>query len=159
MRLVQKKTVAQNAPRTPADGVVPRLWLEMLRDLRGKPIKTVRDFYRHLAGLEYPSRARATANPAGSPGGAAPSPSSTPSAVISRCENKVGHFKAAPPPHLSHIEQSAVPEGSWLPCAPSRRRKVAFRKRRSSNQEVRFGAGSEHKTRSTETGPFAIQRW
>jgi Transposase Tn5 dimerisation domain len=51
VRLVQLKTVARNAPETPADRVVPKLWLEMLRALRGKPILTVRDFYRHLAGL------------------------------------------------------------------------------------------------------------
>jgi hypothetical protein len=51
VRLVQLKTVAQNAPETPADRVVPKLWLEMLRSLRNKPIATVRDFYRQLAGL------------------------------------------------------------------------------------------------------------
>lgn len=51
VRLVQLKTVAKNAPDTPADRVVPLSWLKMLRALRKKPILTVRDFYRHLAGL------------------------------------------------------------------------------------------------------------
>lgn len=51
VRLVQLKTLARTAPQTPADRVVPRVWLEMLRSLRHKPILTVRDFYRHLAGL------------------------------------------------------------------------------------------------------------
>lgn len=51
VRLVQLKTLARTAPHTPADRVVPRVWLDMLRALRHKPIATVRDFYRHLAGL------------------------------------------------------------------------------------------------------------
>jgi hypothetical protein len=51
VRLVQLKTVARNAPETRADRVVPKLWLDMLRSLRSKPIVTVRDFYHHLAGL------------------------------------------------------------------------------------------------------------
>ena len=51
VRLVQLKTMARTAPQTPADRVVPGIWLEMLRALRAKPIITVRDFYRHLAGL------------------------------------------------------------------------------------------------------------
>jgi hypothetical protein len=51
VRLVQLKTLARTAPQTPADHVVPRVWLDMLRSLRKKPIATVRDFYRHLAGL------------------------------------------------------------------------------------------------------------
>lgn len=51
VRLVQLKTLARTAPHTPADRVVPRVWLDMLRALRRKPIATVRDFYRHLAGL------------------------------------------------------------------------------------------------------------
>jgi len=51
VRLVQLKTVAQVAPDTPAERVVPRVWLEMLRALRKRPIVSVRDFYRHLAGL------------------------------------------------------------------------------------------------------------
>ena len=51
VRLVQLKTLARTAPQTPADHVVPRVWLVMLRSLRHRPIQTVRDFYHHLAGL------------------------------------------------------------------------------------------------------------
>ena len=51
VRLVQLKTLARTAPHTPADRVVPRVWLELLRSLRRKPILTVSEFYRHLAGL------------------------------------------------------------------------------------------------------------
>ena len=38
-------------PNTPAEHVIPKVWLDVLRALRQKPIHTVRDFYRHLAGL------------------------------------------------------------------------------------------------------------
>jgi hypothetical protein len=31
--------------------VIPQIWLDMLQHLRQRPISTVRDFYRHLAGL------------------------------------------------------------------------------------------------------------
>jgi hypothetical protein len=51
VRLVQLKTVARSQPNVKADKVVPTLWLKVLRALRKKPIETVRDFYRHLAGL------------------------------------------------------------------------------------------------------------
>jgi Transposase DNA-binding/Transposase DDE domain len=51
VRLVQLKTIAQTAPQTPARHVIPRIWLDMLQHLRQRPISTVRDFYRHLAGL------------------------------------------------------------------------------------------------------------
>ncbi len=51
VRLVQLKTIAQSAPQTPAARVIPRLWLEMLQVLRKRAIVTIRDFYRHLAGL------------------------------------------------------------------------------------------------------------
>lgn len=51
VRLVQLKTVARTAPETPAEGLVPKAWLEMLSALRKRPIQTVREFYRHLAGL------------------------------------------------------------------------------------------------------------
>lgn len=51
VRLVQLKTVARTAPETPAEGLVPKAWLEMLAALRKRPIVTVREFYRHLAGL------------------------------------------------------------------------------------------------------------
>ncbi len=51
VRLVQLKTLARLAPNTPAERVVPRVWLEMLQALRKKTMISVRDFYRHLAGL------------------------------------------------------------------------------------------------------------
>jgi Transposase DNA-binding/Transposase Tn5 dimerisation domain len=51
VRLVQLKTVARSQPDLKAEHVIPRMWLRMLRALRKAPIKTVRDFYRHLAGL------------------------------------------------------------------------------------------------------------
>ena len=51
VRLVQLKTVARTHPDAPATQVIPPVWLRMLRALREKPITTVRDFYRHLAGL------------------------------------------------------------------------------------------------------------
>ena len=51
VRLVKLKTIARTAPETPAEGTVPRRWLIVLRSLRRKPITTVRDFFRHLAGL------------------------------------------------------------------------------------------------------------
>lgn len=52
VRLVQLKTIARDEPDRPAEQVVPRAWLEMLRVLRKRPqIWTVRDFFRHLAGL------------------------------------------------------------------------------------------------------------
>jgi hypothetical protein len=51
VRLLQMKSVACRQPELPAEKVVPREWLEMLRALRQRPIRTVRDFFRHLAGL------------------------------------------------------------------------------------------------------------
>lgn len=52
VRLVQLKTLARAQPDLPAENVVPRKWLEMLRVLRKRPqIRTVREFFRHLAGL------------------------------------------------------------------------------------------------------------
>jgi len=51
VRLVQLKTLARTAPQTPAERGVPRVWLDMLRALRKTSIVSVRDFYRHLAGL------------------------------------------------------------------------------------------------------------
>lgn len=52
VRLVQMKTVARGEPDQPAEQVVPRVWLEMLRVLRNRPhIRTIREFFRHLAGL------------------------------------------------------------------------------------------------------------
>lgn len=52
VRLVQLKTLARAQPDLPAEHVVPRQWLMMLRALRKRPqIQTIRDFFRHLAGL------------------------------------------------------------------------------------------------------------
>jgi hypothetical protein len=52
VRLVQLKTLARAQPDLPAEDVVPRAWLRMLRALRKRPqIHTVREFFRHLAGL------------------------------------------------------------------------------------------------------------
>ena len=51
VRLLQMKSVARQHPDLPAERIVPLAWLQMLRALRGRPIHTVRDFFRHLAGL------------------------------------------------------------------------------------------------------------
>jgi Transposase DNA-binding/Transposase DDE domain len=51
VRLLQLKTVATTTPDLPADRVVPRIWLTMLGALRQRKLTTVRDFFRHLAGL------------------------------------------------------------------------------------------------------------
>ena len=52
VRLVQLKTLARAQPDLPAEQVVPRQWLLMLRALRQRPqIQTLRDFFHHLAGL------------------------------------------------------------------------------------------------------------
>ena len=51
IRLVQLKTLARSQPNAEAEKTVPTVWLKVLRALRKKPIETVRDFYRHLAGL------------------------------------------------------------------------------------------------------------
>jgi hypothetical protein len=52
VRLVQMKTIARAEPNRPAEQVVPRAWLQMLRALRKRPqIRTIREFFRHLAGL------------------------------------------------------------------------------------------------------------
>lgn len=52
VRLVQLKTVATAQPELPAVRLVPEVWLTALREMRrGKKILTVRDFFRHLAGL------------------------------------------------------------------------------------------------------------
>ena len=50
VRLVQRKTLAQSAPQTPAEHVIPKAWRQLLSALRKAPLLTVRDFYRHLAG-------------------------------------------------------------------------------------------------------------
>jgi hypothetical protein len=51
VRLLQLKSVARREPNLAAEEIVPLTWLKMLRALRQKPIYTVRDFFRHLAGL------------------------------------------------------------------------------------------------------------
>lgn len=53
VRLLQLKTVARDTPEQPALQVVPTSWLKALPMLRNqnKPIKTVREFFRGLAGL------------------------------------------------------------------------------------------------------------
>lgn len=54
VRLLQLKAVARVDPERPAEHVVPQRWIHMLSCVRKsprKPIRTVRDFYRGLAGL------------------------------------------------------------------------------------------------------------
>jgi hypothetical protein len=53
VRLLQLKSMARTEPERPADEVVPRRWTQALTAVRkkGKPIQTVRDFFRALAGL------------------------------------------------------------------------------------------------------------
>ena len=51
VRLLQLKSIAKKHPELPAERVVPTAWLRMLRSLRQRPIHTVRDFVRPLAGL------------------------------------------------------------------------------------------------------------
>ncbi len=51
VRLLALKQLARSAPQTPAADVVPKEWLRMLEILRKRPLPTVRDFIRHLAGL------------------------------------------------------------------------------------------------------------
>ena len=51
IRLLQLKTVARTQPDLPAENVVPHAWLLMLQALRRRKLVTVRDFFRHLAGL------------------------------------------------------------------------------------------------------------
>jgi hypothetical protein len=51
LRLLQLKTIATTHPDLPAARVVPKMWLKMLSALRKRKLITVRDFFRHLAGL------------------------------------------------------------------------------------------------------------
>ena len=52
VRLLQMKLLARTEPNLPAEKVVPKQWLKMLRALRKRSqIETVKDFFRHLAGL------------------------------------------------------------------------------------------------------------
>lgn len=51
VRLLQLKTIATSDPDLPAARIVPKIWLKMLSALRKRKLVTVRDFFRHLAGL------------------------------------------------------------------------------------------------------------
>ena len=51
VRLLQLRSTARQTPERPAEEVVPRHWVTVLSALRGRPIVTVRDFFRQLAGL------------------------------------------------------------------------------------------------------------
>jgi hypothetical protein len=54
VRLLQLKSVARVDPERPAEHVVPKRWIHMLscaRKSKRKPIRTIRDFFRGLAGL------------------------------------------------------------------------------------------------------------
>lgn len=53
VRLLQLKSLARTDPDRPAERVVPKRWVEMLRRLRkgGRPVHTVREFFRALAQL------------------------------------------------------------------------------------------------------------
>jgi transposase-like protein/transposase Tn5 family protein len=54
VRLLQLKSAARLEPERPAQQVVPKRWIQMLayaRKGKRKPIATVRDFFRGLAGL------------------------------------------------------------------------------------------------------------
>jgi len=51
LRWLQLKTIATTHPDLPAARIVPKIWLKMLSALRKRKLLTVRDFFRHLAGL------------------------------------------------------------------------------------------------------------
>lgn len=51
VRLLQLKSVALSQPDVPAERIVPKVWLQVLSRLRKRELLTVRDFFRHLAGL------------------------------------------------------------------------------------------------------------
>lgn len=54
VRLLQLRTLARTEPERPAEEVVPRRWIEMLRSVRKgrhRAISTVYEFFRELAGL------------------------------------------------------------------------------------------------------------
>ena len=53
VRLLQLRAVARSEPQRPAEHVVPKRWVKVLGSVRrrGKPIRTVRDFFRALAQL------------------------------------------------------------------------------------------------------------
>jgi hypothetical protein len=52
VRLLQLRCASRQTPERPATEVVPQDWIIVLSGLRGgRPIRTVRDFFRQLAGL------------------------------------------------------------------------------------------------------------
>jgi hypothetical protein len=51
VRLLQLRSTARQTPDRPATDIVPSHWVTVLSRLRGRPIVTVRDFFRQLAGL------------------------------------------------------------------------------------------------------------
>jgi hypothetical protein len=52
IRLLQLRSAARQTPERPAEEVVPRRWITVLRCLRkGRQITTVREFFREMAGL------------------------------------------------------------------------------------------------------------
>lgn len=51
VRLLQLRSTSRQTPERAAAEVVPSHWVDVLSALRGRPIVTVRDFFRQLAGL------------------------------------------------------------------------------------------------------------
>jgi hypothetical protein len=53
VRLLQLRDISRRSPSTPAQGLVPREWLEVIGQIlrRPRPIQTVRDFLRAVASL------------------------------------------------------------------------------------------------------------
>lgn len=51
LRLLQLRVVARLEPDRPAEEVVPRRWIRLLAAVRRRPLYTVREFYRALAGF------------------------------------------------------------------------------------------------------------
>lgn len=54
VRLLQMKTIAKQNPNLAAEEIVPKRWIQILSDVKSgsrKPIRTIRDFVRTLAGL------------------------------------------------------------------------------------------------------------
>ena len=51
MRLLLLRSAARTAPDSPVEKAVPKRWVTMLSCFRDRKIKTLREFYRQLAGL------------------------------------------------------------------------------------------------------------
>ena len=53
VRLLQLRDISRNSPTTPAKGLVPPEWLEVLGKIlqRPRPIQTIRDFLCSVASL------------------------------------------------------------------------------------------------------------